>query len=346
MRPQTLQPPQYTASTATTSTTTAPSTSTKATAATLADPTTSTSTECPPNVTTNAVSSGTLRPTNNHNNLLRKLASSHYQSYTTALTVTIAVGCFLLLLNILIFAGIYHQRDRGGSGGHFGDKKKEELAEAGSCSSSSGDGHHFESKHALVDHVVLAASQQHLHPSASAAAIELPLQEFRSSPTSSTKTRPNCISAVQQPPIYTPSENTEAPVEEQETQSPPLSPRQSSPPIPDPPPPPKTLPPPTCNQISSSVGILRQQGCPQTPGTMKKRVQIQEISVWCIMCSDMTTCAHCKTFISFLFVHFQCIPYFHCHHTHTVLETCSTDSIKYSTYIFNAYFNISQPVLL
>jgi hypothetical protein len=51
------------------------------------------------------------------NNLLRKLASSHYQSYTTALTVTIAVGVFLLLLNILIFAGIYHQRDKAGAMG-------------------------------------------------------------------------------------------------------------------------------------------------------------------------------------------------------------------------------------
>jgi neuroligin len=76
-------------------------------------------------MTTNAVSSGTLRPTNNHN-LLRKLASSHYQSYTTALTVTIAVDSFLLLLNILIFAGIYHQRDCGGSGRHFGDKKNDD----------------------------------------------------------------------------------------------------------------------------------------------------------------------------------------------------------------------------
>lgn len=57
----------------------------------------------------------------------RKLASSHYQSYTTALTVTIAVGCFLLLLNILIFAGIYHQRDRGKSK----QKQKEEMAEQG-----------------------------------------------------------------------------------------------------------------------------------------------------------------------------------------------------------------------
>jgi hypothetical protein len=76
-----------------------------------------------------------------------------------------------LLLNILNFIGTYNQRDHEGLGGHFGDKKKEELAEVGSCSSSSGDWHHFESKHALVDHVVLLASQQHLNPSASVAVI-------------------------------------------------------------------------------------------------------------------------------------------------------------------------------
>ena len=248
--------------TTTTTTTTAappPTTSTRTapvTDAASSSGSSSTTTECPPNVTTNTASTG--RPNHNHN-LLRKLASSHYQSYTTALTVTIAVGCFLLLLNILIFAGIYHQRDRGGSGGHFGDKKKEELAEAGSCSSSSGDGHHFESKHALVDHVVLSAS----HPSASASTVELPLQEFKTSPTN----RPNCTSV--HPPGY---DKPEHPPEAQETAPPPLT----SPSIPDPPPPPKNQPPTQCNQIG---GILRQQGCPQTPGTMKKRVQIQEISV-------------------------------------------------------------------
>lgn len=95
-------------------------------------------TECPPNAT---VSNRNIHKDNN--NLLRKLASSHYQSYTTALTVTIAVGCFLLLLNILIFAGIYHQRDR--NNGSFGEKKKEELAEAGSCSTSSG-GENYDAK--------------------------------------------------------------------------------------------------------------------------------------------------------------------------------------------------------
>lgn len=33
-------------------------------------------------------------------------------SYSTALSVTIAVGCSLLILNILIFAGVYYQRDK------------------------------------------------------------------------------------------------------------------------------------------------------------------------------------------------------------------------------------------
>lgn len=32
--------------------------------------------------------------------------------YSTILSVTVAVGCALLILNILIFAGIYHQRDK------------------------------------------------------------------------------------------------------------------------------------------------------------------------------------------------------------------------------------------
>ncbi|KAL3226750.1 hypothetical protein MRX96_048909 [Rhipicephalus microplus] len=34
--------------------------------------------------------------------------------YSTALGVTIAVGCSLLILNVLIFAGVYYQRDKAG----------------------------------------------------------------------------------------------------------------------------------------------------------------------------------------------------------------------------------------
>ncbi|XP_026467212.1 neuroligin-4, X-linked [Ctenocephalides felis] len=35
-----------------------------------------------------------------------------YSAYSTALSVTIAVGCSLLILNVLIFAGVYYQRDK------------------------------------------------------------------------------------------------------------------------------------------------------------------------------------------------------------------------------------------
>lgn len=110
------------------------------------------STECPPNTTST--------PAQPDDALLRRLASSHYQSYTAALTVTIAVGCFLLLLNVLIFAGIYHQR------GSRPRRSKDDLAEAGSSSSSDnydgkldyevrafdGKGFGFECKSAHVPH--------------------------------------------------------------------------------------------------------------------------------------------------------------------------------------------------
>lgn len=112
------------------------------------------STECPPNATAPSVHPDDA--------LLRRLASSHYQSYTAALTVTIAVGCFLLLLNVLIFAGIYHQR------GGRPRRSKDDLAEAGSSSSSdnydskidydvrafNGKGFGFECKSAHVSHAV------------------------------------------------------------------------------------------------------------------------------------------------------------------------------------------------
>lgn len=109
-----------------------------------------------------------------------------------------------------------------------------------SCSSSSGDA---EAKQAL-------AEGHHKIMTSSSTMVDLPLQEFKSSPPSGARRSSNC------PPIYCDP------------------PEVTSPSIPEPPPPPKAQPP-QCNQS----GILRQQGCPQTPSTMKKRVQIQEISV-------------------------------------------------------------------
>lgn len=43
--------------------------------------------------------------------LLEKIARKHY-SYTTALGVTVGLGCLLLILNIVIFTAIYYQRRR------------------------------------------------------------------------------------------------------------------------------------------------------------------------------------------------------------------------------------------
>ncbi|XP_072394349.1 neuroligin-4, Y-linked [Diabrotica undecimpunctata] len=65
----------------------------------------------------NIVSSGNYNHHNfqNHNNSTDTLASleaAGYAAYSTALSVTIAIGCSLLILNVLIFAGVYYQRDK------------------------------------------------------------------------------------------------------------------------------------------------------------------------------------------------------------------------------------------
>ncbi|KAK9869520.1 hypothetical protein WA026_003274 [Henosepilachna vigintioctopunctata] len=43
---------------------------------------------------------------------LSSLEAAGYAAYSTALSVTIAIGCSLLVLNVLIFAGVYYQRDK------------------------------------------------------------------------------------------------------------------------------------------------------------------------------------------------------------------------------------------
>ncbi|XP_063976101.1 neuroligin-4, Y-linked-like [Diachasmimorpha longicaudata] len=55
-------------------------------------------------------------PQNVHNasspDTLSGLDVAGYAAYSTALSVTIAIGCSLLILNVLIFAGVYYQRDK------------------------------------------------------------------------------------------------------------------------------------------------------------------------------------------------------------------------------------------
>ncbi|CAG9814302.1 unnamed protein product [Phaedon cochleariae] len=53
-----------------------------------------------------------------------------FAAYSTALSVTIAIGCSLLILNVLIFAGVYYQRDKTrmneNNGGSHQPKKRNE----------------------------------------------------------------------------------------------------------------------------------------------------------------------------------------------------------------------------
>lgn len=49
-----------------------------------------------------------------------------FAAYSTALSVTIAIGCSLLILNVLIFAGVYYQRDKSRLNEAAGPKKRNE----------------------------------------------------------------------------------------------------------------------------------------------------------------------------------------------------------------------------
>ncbi|KAK2587219.1 hypothetical protein KPH14_002959 [Odynerus spinipes] len=253
-------------------------------------------TECTPNATastTIASTSKTMQHSNlgpGPNNLLRKLTSSYYQNYTTALTVTIAVGIFFLFLNILIFAGIYHQRDRGSTGSSglsaFGDKKKEELLEAGCSGIEVGGavGKQRLSSMNLIDSP--GASPPVGHKAKLVQELELQLQEFQCSPP------PGGGKRVLEPPSYsrspcvqrtrTPSpciDATIARMQDDDVMGGPLDSDDDddddddNEELPEPPPPPKV---PAPNIALACPGILRQPG---TPGSAKKRVQIQEISV-------------------------------------------------------------------
>ncbi|CAO1308344.1 unnamed protein product [Diamesa serratosioi] len=297
-------------------------------------------TECPPNTTIVPTIAAT-RPhqnqdnnpskNNNNNSFLKRLTNNHYQSYATALTVTIAVGCFLLLLNVFIFAAIYYQREKRATY----TKKKEELTEAENMNSSSSPSiERYQQKGSRKSSLQSVSGQggvggvgggggfgeyscyeEKLHCKEKRAlvdlcTVELPMQEYKFSPPCGSTTNsirrsitPDNYNQSSQdnlillPPSYASQSNvvdnnlvtyrsimipkTELYNQGTQSDSPPRvhdvsttvddNDQELSPDIPDPPPPPRGI---------FQGGILRQQTSgPATPGTTKKRVQIQEISV-------------------------------------------------------------------
>lgn len=72
-----------------------------------------------------------LQALNTTENTLASLEAAGYAAYSTALSVTIAIGCSLLILNVLIFAGVYYQRDKSRSRGkqqRFNEKHFETIS--------------------------------------------------------------------------------------------------------------------------------------------------------------------------------------------------------------------------
>ncbi|KAG6442963.1 hypothetical protein O3G_MSEX002596 [Manduca sexta] len=71
-----------------------------------------------------------LQLLNNSDNSYANLEAAGYAAYSTALSVTIAIGCSLLILNVLIFAGVYYQRDKSRSRGknRFNEKHFETIS--------------------------------------------------------------------------------------------------------------------------------------------------------------------------------------------------------------------------
>ncbi|GBP90515.1 Neuroligin-3 [Eumeta japonica] len=73
-----------------------------------------------------------VQGSNSTDSTLANLEAAGYAAYSTALSVTIAIGCSLLILNVLIFAGVYYQRDktrsRGKSQQHFNEKHFETIS--------------------------------------------------------------------------------------------------------------------------------------------------------------------------------------------------------------------------
>lgn len=214
-----------------------------------------------PDVTTECVNTSLgpavdmVRPTKDVNtNILKKYANNQYQHYATAFIVTISVGLLLLLLNILIMARICRQREnRSREKKRKPKRRKEDIHAGGTDANSISSSSIEEFKHAL---------SESMNPSVSTM-VDLPLQDFKCSPPSGTR-RPssgNLSGPDICPPGYEHNNIT-------------------SPSIPEPPPPPRNQPPQGCSPNNNNPSILRQQACPQTPpNMMKKRVQIQEISV-------------------------------------------------------------------
>lgn len=78
--------------------------------------------------------------------VLHRFTTRQYYSYTAALGVTIGVGCLLLFLNVLIFAGIYYQRGK--------ERQRKPPTRDHSSSNSSTDVMSYSQQHTTIENSI------------------------------------------------------------------------------------------------------------------------------------------------------------------------------------------------
>ena len=185
------------------------------------------------------------------------MTSRQFEKYTTALTITIGVGCFLLLLNFFIFAGIYRQRE---SNARVRAKRRKKSQP------------HSPTEHHLIQGKFLDPMPIRYNPEPStsyANECNLSLKQFETSTQVINAAKPTTATVSAECSVGYTTESFEN--ESDLTDDSPSI--KISPSIPEPPPPPRTLPP-TCYQ-----NVTKQSTSQQILASTKKRVQIQEIAV-------------------------------------------------------------------
>lgn len=103
----------------------------------------------PANVATSSNSNSSSDP-------LASLEAAGYAAYSTALSVTIAIGCSLLILNVLIFAGVYYQRDKS----RLDSKNLQDYNSKSSFDPLSGKHAHYHIDHSQNPSVIVDVEMQ------------------------------------------------------------------------------------------------------------------------------------------------------------------------------------------
>ncbi|XP_068222391.1 neuroligin-4, Y-linked-like [Palaemon carinicauda] len=106
-----------------------------------------------------------------------------YMAYSTALSVTIAIGVSLLILNLLIFAGVYYQRDRSRMGNKQEQQQQQNQHDSSQSSCSGGGG--GEQQHQMAAAISSATGPTLGSSSINLEVMKLPMPVVTSSSSSS-----------------------------------------------------------------------------------------------------------------------------------------------------------------